>query len=76
MGLCLSPEELEEITGKERSAAQARALRAMGIEHRVRPDGTALVLRAHVEHLLNPGGKARVKNREPNWSALAETPTP
>lgn len=68
MNLCLTPEELQELTGRERPSAQVKALRGMGIEHRVRPDGTAFVLRAH---LLN-SGSAKVRTREPNWSALAE----
>ena len=76
MSLFLSPDDVAELTGKTRPAAQVRALRLMGIEHRVRPDGTVLLLRSHVEHLLNPGSAARVKkSKEPNWGALAENTT-
>ena len=42
----LSPDELTELTGKQRPAAQIRALRSMGIRHHVRPDGRPVVLRA------------------------------
>ena len=43
----------------------------MGIEHKLRPDGSVAVLRAHVERAL--GLNEAVKNMktiEPNWSAL------
>lgn len=72
----LTDEELVGITHKKRPSAQVRALRAMGIQHIVRPDGTVLVLASHVEHLLNPGGRATVAPREPNWAALASPTTP
>ena len=42
----LSPDEIAELTGKQRPAAQIRALRSMGIRHHVRPDGHPVVLRA------------------------------
>lgn len=45
----LTPDELAELTGKVRGSAQVIALRIMGIEHRVRPDGRVLVLRSHVD---------------------------
>lgn len=49
----LSPEEIREITGKVRPSAQARALAAMGIESKSRPDNTLVVLRAHAEQVLS-----------------------
>ena len=45
----LTKEELQELTGRTRRDAQVAALRSMGIEHRIRPDGSPAVLRAHVE---------------------------
>jgi hypothetical protein len=39
----LAPAEVEALTGYKRPAAQVRALRAMGIEHWVRPDGRPVV---------------------------------
>ncbi|MBX6381461.1 MAG: DUF4224 domain-containing protein [Microbispora sp.] len=76
MRIACTPDELIEITGKRQGAAQIRALRAMGIEHRMRPDGTPFVLRAHVEHLL--GGVQATTGRstepvgewEPNFQFL------
>ena len=67
----LKPDEIRNLTGKERKPAQRRALNLMGIEHRVRPDGALIVSRTHIEKLLdgNIRGSAE-KNIEPNWGAL------
>lgn len=46
--ICLSPNELNQLTNKKQSGAQASALNFMGITHRIRPDGTVMVLRADV----------------------------
>lgn len=48
----LDAAEVVELTGKQRHDAQVRALRFMGIEHRVRPDGSVAVSKAHVEQTL------------------------
>lgn len=45
----LSPREIEQLTGRVRPGWQRRALDHMGIPYRVRPDGTLVVLRIHVE---------------------------
>jgi hypothetical protein len=68
----LDRNELAELTGRCRSAAQARALKAMGIEHRLRPNGSIVVLRAHVEKLFGVASmpERRLKNTEPDWSAI------
>ena len=50
MSLCLTADELEELTSKRRSDAQARELQEMGIPYRVRRDGSLVVLRIHVEY--------------------------
>lgn len=71
--MTLTPAELKALTSKSRPTAQARALRAMGIAHIVRADGTVAVSRQHVEGLLG-GGEARTgrepKNNEPDWSKV------
>lgn len=67
----LSREEIVALTTRVRKSAQVRALRAMGIEHRIRPDGSVAILRAHVEQIF--GGTSEGKSRkptEPNWGAL------
>jgi len=68
----LTPEELTELTGRQRRDAQVRALRYMGIEHRVRPDGTVAVLKTHVEQSFGEthSHDKVVKQVEPDWSAL------
>lgn len=69
----LTDEELYELTGAKRRDTRVRILRAMGIEHRVRPDGRVIVLRKHIEALL--GGELKTKaprSPEPNWAALEQ----
>lgn len=68
--LTLSEDEVRELTQRVRHSAQIRALRAMGVEHRVRPDGTAAVLRSHLESLMGSALKPSWRKEwEPNWSA-------
>ena len=69
----LRTSELISLTDRTRHDAQVRALRFMGIEHRVRPDGSIVVLRAHIHYAFGVGD--RVKNSEkneiePNWDAI------
>lgn len=69
--MILSRQELIELTGRTRKDAQVRALRFMGVEHKVRPDGSVAVLRVHVEHVLCGQVYDKLKkNIEPNWSAI------
>lgn len=71
----LTREELKALTGRTQRPAQVAALRHMGIEHRVRPDGSVAVLRAHVERLLGaeetPDGKLR--KTEPDFDVLTQS---
>jgi len=71
-GFLLTPAEVRELTGGIRRSTQIRALRSMGIEHRVRPDGSVAVLRAHAERVLSGELYAKISNKEhePNWSAI------
>jgi hypothetical protein len=71
----LTNDELFGLTGAKRREGRVRALRAMGIEHRVRPDGRVIVLRSHVEALLGgaPGPIVSVAEPDPDWSALASS---
>ena len=69
--MILSQPELIELTGRFRRSAQVRVLRFMGIEHRLRPDGSVAVLRSHVERMLDGKVPDRMrKSVEPNWSAI------
>jgi hypothetical protein len=76
----LTADELIELTGRRRHDAQALALRSMGIEHRLRPDGTVVVLRAHVEQLLGVVAAREPSSahgtEEPDWSAMNERREP
>ena len=71
----LTPEEIVALTRRKRRPAQVIALRYMGIEHRVRPDGSVAVLRSHVERLLGgevvPDGTLR--KTEPDFNALTRS---
>lgn len=66
----LSVPEINQLTAKKRRASQIQVLRFMGIEHKVRPDGSLLVSRVHVEKLLDGESvNNRIKRRtEPDWS--------
>nr|WP_246279199.1 DUF4224 domain-containing protein [Paraburkholderia ultramafica] len=66
----LTKDELTYLTGRRQRVSQAQALRAMGIEHRIRPDGHIVVLRRHVEQLFGAEAE-RINAGEPvpNWSA-------
>ncbi len=71
--IVLTKDEVEALTGRHRKDAQIKALRFMGIEHRVRPDGTVAVLKAHIDQILgatSPAPRQRNIRTEPNWAAL------
>lgn len=72
MKMFLDSDEVRELTKRVQHAAQARTLRAMGIEHRPRPDGSLAVLRVHVEQQLGgaPTTARKKASAEPNWGAL------
>lgn len=68
----LAPNEINALTERSRRDAQVRVLKAMGIEHRVRPDGSVAVLRAHIIKVFGGDtGATRVsKAAEPDWAAI------
>jgi hypothetical protein len=66
----LTREELTLLTGRRQRVSQAQALRAMGIQHRIRPDGHIVVLRRHVELLFGVEAERRTAVEPmPDWSA-------
>lgn len=67
MTLCLSYDELVEYTHLKRHSAQKRALDRMGIQARVRPDGSLAVLRDNLEVRNEMRPRRRI---EPNWEAV------
>ena len=68
----LSHEEIGELTGRKRRDLQVFALRHMGIEHRVRPDGSIAVLASHVEKVFDgtPALSVMERKPEPNWEQV------
>lgn len=67
----LLPEEIVELTGRKTRSKQREALQQMGIEHRVRPDGTLAVLKSHVESEMGGGSVHQpTAAHEPNWGAI------
>jgi hypothetical protein len=74
-GTFLTKEEVIEMTGRVQRAAQTRELTSMGVIHKLRSDGSALVLRAHVEQLLGyqaPDKPKEPPHFEPNWAAAIQ----
>lgn len=72
----LNGDEIRALTKRIQYSAQVRVLRAMGIEHRMRPDGSLAILRAHIDQIF--GGFAdrkKLQTVEPNWGALNATRT-
>lgn len=70
----LDDDEIEQLTKRRRRPAQSKALSFMGIEHKMRPDGSLVVLRAHVERMLGGGIVPPRKERkwEPNFDWMKE----
>ena len=70
----LTRDEVKEMTGKQKCAAQAKVLNSMGIAHKVRPDGTVLVLRSHVIEQLggNPDANVTELRDQPLGAVLGE----
>ena len=67
----LTAEEIAELTARTQRRAQRRVLNFMGIEHKVRPDGSLVVARAHVEKQLGASlPAAKMKDVEPDWGAI------
>lgn len=70
-GMFLSEEEVRELSKRIQHAAQASALRSMGIEHKIRPDGSIAVLRQYIEKEFGCSVSKKPKLvTTPNWSAL------
>lgn len=59
----LTEEEVQALTERKVRRAQVSVLNSMGIEHRVRPDGSVAILRAHIVKIFD-GGNAQSKTKE------------
>jgi len=70
----LTPDEMKELTRRIQHRSQARELNHLGIMHKVRADGSILVLRPHVEEILGLKTTSKpVREFQPNWAAAAES---
>jgi hypothetical protein len=68
----LTEEEVQALTDRRMRKAQVIALNSMGIEHRVRPDGSVAILRAHITKIFDGGSDTHSKTKQavPNWDAM------
>lgn len=68
----LDKKQLVELTSRHRRDCQVKMLRGMGIEHRVRADGSIAVLTAHVEQKFGfvPDAAIVEARIEPNWDMV------
>lgn len=68
----LTQAEIDDLcTPLTQAAAQIRYLRGQGLTVRTKPNGHPLVMREHIEQVLNPtGSKPPAGKREPNRLAL------
>lgn len=67
----LSLTEVIDLTHRRTRNSQVSALRQMGIDHKVRPDGTVAILRSHIEKVLAGGDSTRARIEiQPDWSAI------
>jgi len=69
--ICLSREELEQVTGRQKFSAQFRWLRMQGFNVLRRADGMPLVARSHFEQMMGcvmPGKKNATQ--EPDFTSL------
>jgi hypothetical protein len=69
----LSTEELIQLTGRRQGAAQIKILRFMGIEHKIRPDGSVAVLEEHVKSEMGMSDELPRQKNEwiPSWKRHA-----
>lgn len=65
MSLCLTLDEVIELTGKQRPTAQARELDSLGIPYRRRQDGSLLLFRADIPNATEKEGHASPAVRLP-----------
>lgn len=71
--LFLLEPELRSLTGRIQRSAQVRVLRSMGIEHRIRPDGSVAVLRDHIQKIFDGApstSKRETRTVMPRWDAI------
>ncbi|QJQ93957.1 MULTISPECIES: DUF4224 domain-containing protein [Halomonadaceae] len=68
--LFLTPDELEQLTGRKRGKEQREALERMGIRWKDNEAGQVLVGRRHVEEVFCGSAPANQDRKRPNIGAL------
>jgi acetolactate synthase regulatory subunit len=71
--LFLSQTEVVLLTGRTVRPSQVKALKTMGIEHKVRPDGSVAILRSHIEKVFDGQTQNNPKKQHQptvNWDAM------
>jgi hypothetical protein len=65
----LTEDEISALTGKVRHPSQIRVLNRLGIDHKVRPDGSLVVLRSVTDRALGERvPKSKMKVWEPAFN--------
>lgn len=68
----LTEDEIADLTKRVQHKSQRTVLNALGIVHKVRPDGSLVVSREHALQVLGVKEiKRTAKEKEPNWGAMA-----
>lgn len=70
VSLCLTLNELHELTGKRTRPAMARVLRQMGLEFRIGGDGWPRVDREHYAKIMSGAAARRTRRAEPRYEAV------
>lgn len=71
--MLLTRKELIDLTHGVHKSKQKWALRQMGIEYRIRPDGSIAVLRSHVETVMGGVSNCGSDTKEPDWDEINAT---
>lgn len=68
----LTSQEIQEITGRQKSSAQIRCLQQMGFVVKPRADGKPIVSRAHFEECMGvkSGTSPPKQNPQPDFGAI------
>lgn len=66
----LTSEEIKQLTGKVRRPSQVSALKQMRVNFTLRPDGCPIVLKSHIERVLDGKPESNKKKEEPDWDVI------
>jgi len=69
LSICLTKEEVRELTLKAHYTAQARTLSEMGIRYTIRPDGSPVVLHSTLKEI---GSTPKRQSNQPDFRSLSQ----